>query len=105
MRAEIDLNRSASEAERRAVVRLDGVDFAGGISALTLTASARNEPVLRLDIGLDSVHIDGELRVLLTKQARELLLAAGWTPPEDLQAEDRPADDEPAGAPAPQEGR
>ena len=68
-------------------IELDGKPIVDGLARMNLIIDARTGPQLHLTFGhLPGVnaHIDGQRHVTVDvpETMRELLLAAGWTPPE-----------------------
>ena len=62
-------------------VVLDGADVAPAATSLTLRAKPGHASELTLTIRVDELDVDGDLRVVIDHATRELLTAAGWTPP------------------------
>lgn len=72
-------------------IELDGHPIVDGLARMNLVIDARTGPQLHLTFGhLPGVnaHIDGQRHVTVDvpETMRELLLAAGWTPPADEPA-------------------
>lgn len=66
-------------------VIVDGVDLSHGLSGLSLMMNAGHVPELALDVRLIEVTElkDVEAKVILHPGTHEVLVALGWTPPEE----------------------
>lgn len=64
-------------------VELDGTDISNGISDIRFHAEAGQVPMAYIDLPvLDATEIQAEqVKIIMPDATRELLLAAGWTPP------------------------
>jgi hypothetical protein len=71
-------------------ILLDGTDIANGIDGLTITMRAGHPASVELSMPIVDVTElqDPETRILIPDATRDVLLALGWTPPADPDAED-----------------
>lgn len=70
---------------REATVEIDGVDIARGLHATRIELRAGHLPVLHLEAFVNEVVVeaeDGFAEMLMSDDARNALIASGWTPPE-----------------------
>lgn len=64
-----------------AVITLDGEDITKGLVGFALKGSAGEINTLTLDLHLPTYQVNGELRVEISGETRELLFKLGWTEP------------------------
>mgnify|MGYP001590970601 CR=1 FL=1 len=63
-------------------VEVAGTDISNAISGLTLTADAGSLSVLTLTLPIiEAGELDGEARVFIPDETKDLLMSLGWTPP------------------------
>lgn len=75
-----DVQLNLTGAGRGSVV-IGGQDVSAAITHLELSASAGKPPTLIIEIKLNSVLAEGDLRAQVDPVSRLTLLALGWTEP------------------------
>lgn len=75
-RVKLDLRNNGT-----GLVELDGVDVSMAVGGLTVNANVGDVTSVLIRLPAAAVTMDGVARVKLAPQVRELLVAAGWTPP------------------------
>lgn len=70
------------------LVELDGVDVSTAVAGLTVNANVGDMTSVLIRLPEVAVTMDGVARVKLAPQVRELLVAAGWTPPGPPRTDD-----------------
>ena len=68
----------------RGRVVIDGLDISPIVTGVSVDSAPReaSEVTLRL-LGVRTVRIDGDARVIVDDATRSALLAIGWTPPQE----------------------
>ncbi|MEV1202801.1 hypothetical protein [Microbispora rosea] len=59
-----------------------------GVRGINLDASARHTPRLVVDLLMHEIEVDGEMTVSVPDKTREALVALGWTPPAEGDADE-----------------
>lgn len=79
------LTASLSWNGRTGSLELDGHDISRAVHRATLTLEAGDWPELELDVNVQTVtvgHVDHpQVKLHMPDEARDLLIARGWTPP------------------------
>lgn len=71
-----------SDGGLRHAVEVDGVDVSKAITSATVWLNATEPASVSLEVSLPVLEILGaEAEVIVSGDARDLLIAAGWTPP------------------------
>lgn len=65
------------------VVRLNGQDVSNAVAGLTINTHVGDVTTVLLRVPATKVRFDGEARVILQDDLVALLVAAGWTPPDE----------------------
>lgn len=81
-----------STVDRQALIRLrpggggnvvinGGADLADSVVSLTVHGSHDEVPQLQLNLLMDLIELNGQMRVEIPDATREALIELGWTPP------------------------
>ena len=65
-------------------VEINGLDVSAAVAGLTVNAHVGEPTTVLIRLPAAAVTMDGEARVKLAPMVREMLVAAGWTPPVEL---------------------
>lgn len=71
-----------------ATIEIDGQDVSDAIRGFTLTGAVDERHQLTLDLLLDTAGVEGEVQARIPAATAGLLVALGWTPPDDGQPVD-----------------